>query len=150
MEGEVVSLKSKSLYKVTLFSLKLLPAVMAISFFINTLCVYFPSGVAVITHFLGITMAPLIFMYIASYVFRFCSYHRIFIHYVAIIELLNIIDWYIGIPISNDVICIVHFVITGIFFILALVLYIKKKREDKLNICDYDKDYKKSSSQYNR
>lgn len=118
---------NKRLYKSTLFTLKLLPIVMAVSFFMNDLCAYFQVPYQIVTHFLGITVAPLLFMYISSYVFRFCNYHRIFIHYIVLIEFLNIYDWYIGIPVSNEAICLIHIWISIIFFLIAIIMYINKR-----------------------
>lgn len=36
---------------------------------------------------------PIAFLYLASYVFEFCEYHRIFLHYVAIDTILTTIDY---------------------------------------------------------
>lgn len=107
--------------------LKILSAVMAFSFLMNTVCAFFLVPFQVITHYLGLVIAPLAFIYISSYVFKFCEYHRWFVHYIAITELINITDWYWKIPISNEAICIVHFVISGIFLLGILIHYIKKK-----------------------
>ena len=117
---------NKKLRKITLFVLKLLPIVMAFSYLFNVYCAFVGIGLQVITHYVGLVIAPLVFMYLSSYVFNFCNYHRIFIHYIAVVEFLNITDWYFRIPISNDAICIVHFVITAIFLIIAIVMYVRK------------------------
>jgi hypothetical protein len=77
-------------------------------------------------HYLGLAVAPLVFMYLTSYVFKFCNYHRIFIHYIAFVELLNLTDYYFGIPISNSAICILHYGVTAIFIIAAYCMYINK------------------------
>ena len=99
---------------------------MAFSYLFNVYCAFVGIGLQVITHYVGLVIAPLVFMYLSSYVFNFCNYHRIFIHYIAVVEFLNITDWYFRIPISNDAICIVHFVITAIFLIIAIIMYIRK------------------------
>lgn len=112
--------------KLMLFTLKILPAIMAFSYLFNVICVYFQVPFQLVTHYLGIVIAPLLFIYLASYVFKFCEYHRWYIHYIAIVELLNITDYYFHIPISNKAICIVHFAITAIFLIGALIFYIVK------------------------
>jgi hypothetical protein len=94
----------------------------------------------VVTHYVGLVIAPLMFMYISSYVFKFCNYHRIFIHYIAVVEFINITDWYFRIPISNDAICILHFVITFIFLVAAVVMYVKKFKHKYKGVCDIKKE----------
>lgn len=49
----------------------------------------------------GISVIPLIFLYLASYMFRFCEYHRMFLHYIVFTWIINITDYYVGIPISD-------------------------------------------------
>ena len=50
-----VTLKSKSLYKITLFILKLLPAVIAISYILDFVCDFFNLETQILTHYIGYT-----------------------------------------------------------------------------------------------
>ena len=68
-------------------------------------------------------------MYVASYVFQFCEYHRMFLHYIVIDDLINIYDWYIGIPIDNRELFIVHLAIVGITLFIILYLYVKHHKK---------------------
>ena len=94
------------------------------------------SGAAIIiqivSHYLGLVIAPIAFMYISSHVFQFCNYHRMFIHYIAVIELMNVTNWYFKIPITNELYNGIQVFITITFAILALIMYIKKRRQIKL------------------
>lgn len=123
---------NKNLYKITLVVLKFLPMTVAFSFMLNTLCAYYQVPFQIVTHYLGITIAPLLFMYLTSTVFHFCNYHRIFIHYIAIVELFNLTDWYFGIPISNKDICLIHIWVSIVFIICAIIMYINKKKQIKI------------------
>ena len=129
---------NKDLYKVDLFLLKLLPVIMVISHIIASYGAIFKvvSGAAIIiqivSHYLGLVIAPIVFMYISSHVFQFCNYHRMFIHYIAIIELMNVTNWYFKIPITNELYNGIQVTITIVFAILALVMYIKKRRQIRL------------------
>lgn len=76
--------------------LKLLPAIMVVFYLLGN--AGFGVGVQVMLHYMGLVLAPLLFMYLSSHVFKFCSYHRLFIYYITIVELLNIVDWYFIIP----------------------------------------------------
>ena len=94
-------LRSKILYKVQLYLLKVIPMVMAFICLLNTTLSYFDIDVPVLSYIASNSILTIIFLYLSSYVFRFCKYHRMFIHYTAITWVLNIIDLYIGIPVSN-------------------------------------------------
>ena len=129
---------NKDLYKVDLFLLKLLPVIMVVSHIIASYGAIFQvvSGAAIIiqivSHYLGLVIAPIAFMYISSHVFQFCNYHRMFIHYIAIIELMNVTNWYFKIPITNELYNGIQVTITITFAILALIMYIKKRRQIRL------------------
>lgn len=131
-------LKTKELYKIDLFLLKLLPIIMAISFIIAQYgaCFQINEGWTLITqivsHYLGLIIAPLAFMYISSYLFHFCNYHRMFMYYVAVMELMNVTNWYFKIPISNELYNEIQKIITIIFIIVTIVMYIKKRRQIRL------------------
>ena len=140
---------NKTLYETEIAFLKLLLPIMGISYMLNCLGYYWSSWIQIATHFLGLVVAPMVFMLISSYVFKFCSYHRLFIYYIIIDELLRLIDWYFGIPISNKAIADVHLALAFIFIALALGLFIHKRRKDKLKICKDVKNNKKPISQHN-
>lgn len=129
---------NKDLYKVDLFLLKLLPVIMVVSHIIASYGAIFQvvSGAAIIiqivSHYLGLVIAPIAFMYISSHVFQFCNYHRMFIHYIAVIELMNVTNWYFKIPITNELYNGIQVTITITFAILALIMYIKKRRQIRL------------------
>lgn len=129
---------NKSLYKVDLFLLKLLPMIMCAGLIIASYGATFQIsdgfGIAlqIISHYLGLVIAPIAFMYISSYLFKFCNYHRMFIHYIAIIELMNVTNWYFKIPISNELYNSIQHWITITFGLVAIGMYIKKRRQIKL------------------
>jgi hypothetical protein len=131
-------LKTKELYKIDLFLLKLLPMIMAFSYMVAQYAALFNIGsgpifvLQVVTHYLGLLLAPMMFMLISSKVFQFCNYHRMFIYYILVIQLMNITNWYFKIPISNLAYNVTQDVITVGFLLTALIMYIKKRREIKL------------------
>lgn len=118
-------------HQITMLVFKWLPAVMAFSYIMNVYCAFIGTWFQMVTHFVGLALTPLIFYYIASYVFHFCWYHRLFIHFIAIEELINLTDWYFHIPISNEAICYVHFTIMAIFLMIAIVTFMVKRPKKK-------------------
>lgn len=122
-------LKSKNLYKVELYLLKIMPMVIALAYLVNTVSSYFGVDIPILASIAGMSLIPLIFMYISSYVFKFCEYHRMFLH-----DIINIYDWYIGISVTNRELFVLHMSITGISLFIILYLYVKSHK--KLTIED--------------
>jgi hypothetical protein len=92
---------SKYLYKVELYVLKIIPVILAGIFFLNTVLSYFDIDLIILSYIGGVSLLPILFLYLSSYVFKFCAYHRMPLHYIVLIWALNIIDTYIGIPVSD-------------------------------------------------
>lgn len=125
------TLKSKSLYKLLLVVLKALPMIMAVGLVLSNTIPRINPYLNMTVHALGLIAPPFLFMYLSSYIFRFCSYHRIFLYYILAVQVVTITDWYIGIPISNEAIRNVIRYITGGFGIMAIILYIKHRIDMK-------------------
>jgi hypothetical protein len=125
------TLKSKTLYKITLLTFKMLPMIMSFSYLIMFVLANTVEDWVIIPHILGTVIAPLAFVYLTSYVFKFCAFHRMFIHYYAFVELLNVTDYYVRIPISDEAITLLHDSVTIIFLISVVITYIIKYKKDK-------------------
>lgn len=125
------NLKSKALYKLTIATLKVLPMIMVLGYLLMLIGFYFDSKYIVIPHLLGTVIPPLIFIYITSYVFKFCAFHRIFIHYYAFINILNTSDHYLHQYVDDNVVTFIHDIGTLIFIITAIIMYIYKYKRDK-------------------
>ena len=101
----------------------------ALAYLVNTVSSYFEIDLPILASIAGISLIPLIFMYISSYVFRFCEYHRMFLHYIAANDIINIYDWYIGIGISDRDLFILNMSITGVSLFIILYLYVKSHKK---------------------
>lgn len=120
---------NKALYKIQLYLLKVIPMVMAFICLLNTTLSYFDIDLPVLSYISSNSILTVIFLYISSYVFKFCEYHRMFIHYNTLMWVLNIYDMYIGVPISDRSIFSIYLIITGIFMFIILYLYVKSHRK---------------------
>lgn len=129
MGVEENSLRNKSLYKIELYLLKVMPMLLAAIYLINTVLSYYDIILPALSYIGGLSFIPLLFMYISSYVFRFCSYHRMFLHYIVINDLINLIDYYYTLPISDWELLILHMSIAGISLFIILYLYVKSNRK---------------------
>lgn len=116
---------NKLLYKAELYLIKVIPMVLSGIALLNTILSYFYIDVPLLSYLGGVSVLTIAFLYLSSYVFKFCAYHRMFIHYITLNWVLNIIDYYIGIPLDNKELFMMYMIITGIF--LFIVLYLKFK-----------------------
>lgn len=123
------SLRSKTLYKVEIGLLKIIPMILAGVYLSNTILSYFLDiDLIILSYIGGISLLPLIFLYLSSYVFRFCIYHRVFLHYITINELILILDTHIGLPISDLEYFCLQMSVFGISLFLFLYLYVKSNK----------------------
>ena len=129
MGVEENSLRNKSLYKIELYLLKVMPMLLAAIYLINTVLSYYDIILPVLSYIGGLSLIPLVFMYISSCVFRFCSYHRMFLHYIVINDLINLVDYYYTLPISDSQLLVLHMSIAGISLFIILYLYVKSHRK---------------------
>lgn len=114
----------KEIHKIQLYFLKIIPMLLALISFIHILLSYIGIDTSLLSYLGGTSVIPLTFLYISSYAFKFCLYHRMFLHYISINWILNMIDCYIGIPISNKLMLMVYLLITCIC--MFIILYLKK------------------------
>lgn len=119
---------NKKVFRYELMSIKLIPIIIVGIMVLNTTLSYFGIDWEIFSHLAGVSFLSILLMYISSIVFRFCAYHRIFIHYITFIWLFNIIDWYTDVLrnyLSIDVI-LLSLIASGITISLAIILKIKK------------------------
>lgn len=123
------NLRSKTLYKAEILLLKIIPMLLALVYLSNTIISYFFDLDLIIFSYIGsVSILSLGFLYLSSYVFRFCEYHRMFLHFVVVNELINAYDTHIGIPITDKELFCIHMIIAGIFLFLILYLHVKSNK----------------------
>lgn len=112
----------KSLYKIEIWLLKVLPFVLSLFYFINILLITMGYVVPILTLFASTSYISLLFLYISSYVFKFCEWHRVPLHYIATTEIFNLIDYWFLPHITNHIILIVYCIMFGLFSITCGIL----------------------------
>ena len=121
-------LKSKTLYKIELYLIKVIPMIISFVYLLNTALSYYDIDVPLFSYIGGMSILPLLFLYVSSYVFKFCMYHRLFLHYISINWLLDIVDYYWGIPLSDKSMFLLYMIITGLFLLLILYFHQRCKK----------------------
>lgn len=117
---------SKGIYKVEIILLKVIPIAIAGLYLINTILSYLGIDLAILSLIGGLSILPWIFLYVSSFAFHFCTYHRMFLYYIAACDILSYIDYYsCGTWLSDRNYFLLHIVTAGIF--LFTIVYLKFK-----------------------
>lgn len=127
---------SKVLYKAVIVAIKVIPILIATLFLIRSILSCIDIDVTWLSYVCGMSLIPILFMYLVSYAFKFCSYHRMFLHYIVVNDALNYIDYYIGIPLQYNDLLKMHIIIAGIFMLIIIYQHqkwIKEQRNILLN-----------------
>ena len=125
-------LDRRRLYRVEVWVIKVIPMLLALTSLLNTVLSYFGIDAVILSYIGGVSILPLLFLYLSSYVFRFCTYHRLFLHYVLLNWILNIVNYYWGIPVSDKNLFLLYMIITGVFLFLILYYHQKSLKKNKL------------------
>lgn len=128
---------NKTLYKSMLIVLRVIPMLIALCDIINTSLYIFDIDTILPSTIGGISFLTLIFLYLSSYVFKFCKYHRMFIHYVTANNIISLIDYKyeLGLP------YIIYIITIGILLFGVLFFYLKEKRDVKRTKKPSSKNY---------
>ena len=122
----VINMEEKlsiKLVKIFRIYLKLIPVVLAIASFVNCIFAYYDIQLKFLAHLFMILLIS--FIYVASYVLKFCEYHRISLHYIVLIYIINCYDYYIGIPINYIELFMMYSMITFVAIIIGIYLKLK-------------------------
>ncbi len=123
---------NKYIYKIELYLLKIIPMLLALCSFLNTILFYFGINLTILTYLGGVSFLTLGFLYISSYAFQFCSYHRMFLHYILIVDIISYIDMEFNIPISDFNLLILYSTIAFISMIIILIKFKNEKHNSKM------------------
>lgn len=120
----------KYLYKIELLLIKAIPFIIMCCYVANSVLSYFEINTIILSIIGGMSILPLIFLFVSSFVFRFCIYHRLPLYYILITDIINYYDNIIGISISNKSLFVLNMVIVGIF-ILMIVFFKFRQHEQR-------------------
>ena len=116
---------NKEYYKLVLKYLKVIPMLIALCDVLNTISCFMGFDIEIFSFIGGISFLTLAFLYLVSYVFRFCIYHRMFLHYILINNIIGTLEYTVGIPVSMITLITAWSAITGIF--LFIILFYHRK-----------------------
>ena len=121
-------LRSKYLYKILIITLKYIPLIITGFYVLNTTLNILEIDAPVISNLAGVSLLTWIFLLLSNIVFKFCIYHRVFLYYILIVDLFNIIDYYVGIPLYQYEYIAIHSVLIGITLFLSIYFHVKSNK----------------------
>lgn len=117
------------LYRIFKVFLKTIPMIMAVLYLGNTILSFFDIDISLFSYLAGVGLIPWLFILRASYLFGFCTYHRMFLWYILANNLICWTDEEFGLPISNWNFLMLHIIIAGIFMFLVLYFHQRCRRK---------------------
>lgn len=95
---------------------------------LNSILSYFNIDIILLSVISGLSILIWLFLFISSFVFKFCIYHRLPLYYILISDIINYYDNIVGIPISNRSLFVLNIIIAGVF--ILLIVYFKFKQHE--------------------
>lgn len=113
------------IYKLELICVKYVPIIIALLSLLDNILMYYDISLDILSYIAGTSILTTIPMYISSYVYKFCKYHRMFIHYIVVNKVIAMVDNYIIIPLSDFYLLLSNMIIAGIFLFFVLYFHLK-------------------------
>lgn len=114
------------LYKLELHWIKIIPMVLSALAFTDTILSYLDIETAIISYVNGLLVW--LFLYLSSFVFKFCRWHRMFLYYILIEGVINWYDYTYIIPLGLKSMIVIQLAIVMIFVSIGLYFH----KHDKL------------------
>lgn len=122
---KVVKPRPKIIHKIELYSNKIIPILIAGTYFMNTVLSYLGIDFEGFTWIAGVGILAIVKLYISSFAYQFCEYHRMPLHYIVVNSCITAYDYYIGIPVSNRTLFTINCVIAFLAIVIAIYLKLK-------------------------
>lgn len=122
-------LESKYLYKLLLIMLKYIPILITVVYMINAVLNLLGVSISLLEKIAGMSLLTWTFMYLASSVFKFCIYHKLFLYYILTTDLINIINCHFVIPNYICKILLALMILLGIILFMSLYAYVENNKK---------------------
>lgn len=119
-------LRSKMLYKLFLLLIKYSPFITLIIEILYSILAYFNVDCTVLNQLGSVSIMDMTFLYLASYIFRFCYLYRLALYSIILTNVLALVDMTIGIPLSDLNMLRVYLVV----LLTGVISFIKFKMQD--------------------
>lgn len=120
----VLTLSHKSFLLLT----KYIPHLMAFMYFLYTILGFCGIDSYIISYISSMSLLPLCYIFVNSFIFRYCYVHRLPLYYIILNDGVTILDNYKHIQITDFQLVIYHILLFGIIMFGYTLYYIQKKR----------------------
>lgn len=122
---------SSSLHKLLLVLIKYIPILIALCYMLNTIAAYMMgTTIEPLSNIAGMSLMTWIFTYVSSWDFHFCIYHRLFLYYILMDDVVNITDYYWVIPLSTDRLIMAHTILVGMLIFIMALIHVRNNKGD--------------------
>lgn len=130
----MIDMNDKRIYqhRLLILAVKYVPVLSAICYIINTIAAWFGYIIEPLSNIAGMSLLVWVYTYLCSKVFGFCIYHRLCLWYILADDIINIIDYYWGIPVATEDVLMIHNVLIGVLIILMLLNHVRSYKDTSL------------------
>lgn len=115
-----------SLYKIELHWIKIIPMVLSFTTFLDTILSYLEVEGTILAYINALLVW--LFLYLSSFAFHFCKWHRMFLYYILLEGIINWYDYTYGIPLGLRPMVAIQLCLIAIFISIGLYFH----QHDKL------------------
>lgn len=118
-----------SLHKILLHWIKIIPIVLSVLSFLDTILSYLGIDSVIISYINALLVW--LFLYLCSFVFHFCRWHRLFLYYLLVEGIINCYDYTFIIPLSLRPMIAIQCILAIIFISIGLYFHQHDKHARK-------------------
>lgn len=115
----------KLFHKLTLICVKYVPILVALTELLGTVLTFLNISTVFLGYLLGSSVITLIPMYITSYAFRFCKYHRMILNYIVANKIVFLLDYIFILPLSATGLVLLATTLAMLFLVSIIYNYMK-------------------------
>lgn len=78
------------------------------------------------------SLITILFILLASFLFQFCIYHRLFIYYILLYDIISWLDYILIFGFKSKIFILINLILFIIICIIALYLHIKDNEQIKI------------------
>lgn len=116
---------SRLSHKLALICVKYIPPIAALVDLISIISVFMDMSSFMLDYVFGTSVLSLVPMYIMSYAFKFCKYHRMILNYILANRIVFLVDSLFKLSVEDISLFLIYLGIAGIFLILIIHDYLK-------------------------
>lgn len=125
-----------SLYKIELHWIKIIPMVVAVLSFTDTLLSYIGYEGATISYIIALLIW--LFLYLSSFCFQFCRWYRMFLYYILVEGIINWYDYTFIIPLELRPMIAIQLCLAIVFLSIGLYFHQHDKHARRKDCCKAD------------